>query len=814
MNKPTLIIGIGTSGLKVVEQVQHFYYENTGSNKPKNVEYLYLETDESAQPGLTVLPNEIKAVYISLDDRETMINSLKKDYGERAFWLPPAETILEAGFGAGGIPAFGRVALWGQDNFNNVADSIENAYSRIASHDVEESDDSKPAVFITGSLTGGTGAGVFIDVAYLVRDLIDDISEVYGLFLIPGKQSYRGNEILYCNTFAAFQSLEYYNKPENKYELEWPNGHKVSFSAPPYELAQFISQDYTGFSSSISKLSGLYKIAGLNLFLNIYGLRSKRLTRLGDAKSNVLIDKYGTFGLSAIQYPKSQLEEYLSINLSVELLKRWIDFEKYYSLQEKVQIKSNISKIYNEINSLFEQMLRRAIDSLDSVETGSDRQIISDLEVQAKIINEKKHGEKSGRLYVFNLFSADRLGNYYEAVKNNIRKMEGELIGDIYQLIAVSIDRYESLHLAKIQLEYIVRAIDNCINYWKSIKISSKAANWEQMLNEQINWVLSRRYKIIGEQNNVLRDRLKTVFDLMKMHISASVLVKLRNDIVASKHSLKTFGDNIQLPQIKQIDKLIDTINKIIGTDDNAFKNIKTLKTRKLEIEEDIRDNTIPILRIFPSGSFELEAENSLRRYIQNSGKTYPSKKTLIGEENLWEYLTKGDLSKKLYKNCITGFELDLRNYDSIEDMDVSDYNTKQPDDARKIAKRASYPLLKINKDNDTMFAYSKYIPKLIIAQSVDSVSKTLEVFRDANFNHFSGDDDGTLIKDDLRNIMVFYDEKGYMHDKSNFEPLRHLRYINELEDMYEEYPKDMRKSEYEWHILRSPYIEYGEKTK
>ena len=37
MPKPTLLIGLGTSGLKVVEEVQHFHYENTGRNKPEYV---------------------------------------------------------------------------------------------------------------------------------------------------------------------------------------------------------------------------------------------------------------------------------------------------------------------------------------------------------------------------------------------------------------------------------------------------------------------------------------------------------------------------------------------------------------------------------------------------------------------------------------------------------------------------------------------------------------------------------------------------------------------------------------------------------
>ena len=44
----TLIIGIGTTGLNIIEAAQQYHYEFTGRNKPgSNVEYLYIETDTS-----------------------------------------------------------------------------------------------------------------------------------------------------------------------------------------------------------------------------------------------------------------------------------------------------------------------------------------------------------------------------------------------------------------------------------------------------------------------------------------------------------------------------------------------------------------------------------------------------------------------------------------------------------------------------------------------------------------------------------------------------------------------------------------------
>ena len=73
MQQPVLFIGIGSSGLYTLEQIQNFYYENTGKNKPSFAEYLYLETNKDNSPGITAVENEIRRVYISLADMQIMI---------------------------------------------------------------------------------------------------------------------------------------------------------------------------------------------------------------------------------------------------------------------------------------------------------------------------------------------------------------------------------------------------------------------------------------------------------------------------------------------------------------------------------------------------------------------------------------------------------------------------------------------------------------------------------------------------------------------------------------------------------------------
>lgn len=809
MAKPTLLIGIGTSGMKVIEEVQHFYYENTGRNKPGNVEYLYIETDENALPKQTVIENQIKRIHISLSDKETKINNIRKASPD-TWWLPPAEVILDAGFGAGGLPAFGRVALWGGDSFENVCNSITSAYGRAGSFAEKESDNSKPAVFIVGSLTGGTGSGIFIDLAYLVKDLIIEIAEVYGLFMIPGGTEFMKDPIIYCNTIAALKALEHFNNQDVTYKYRWPNGREVEFKEPPFELVQFVSQNYHGDVPSISSLDGLFKMAGLDLFLNIFGLRAKRITRLGDGKANQFIGKYGTFGLSAIQYPKAQLQEYLAIDRSIELLSRWVDGEKYYEHGTKKQIEQEKAQIHNNTLKRFEEILREAMNVLDAVNISSGNKIINDLPIKAKAVNEKDHDEPSNYHFLQNLYTSNKTGNYYHAIKNNVRDAIDIIIIRIYEMIAQTMDDTENLYLVKIKLDAIVASINETIKYWLSLKLSDKANLWENKLDKEIKWMLSGRYRIYQEQNKILTDRMRNTLDLMKMHLLAPKIQQIRDNIVKGDYPMSTFEDKTELPRVPKVNNIIKLIRSVIGLDESdRSRKFKTLLSRKSEIENDIKDTTIPILRIFPKSTFEEEVKSSLNKYIKESGNEIPSKSTVIEGQLLWDYLSQSreTLIVNMYGNTIKKFETDLNKHNSIEDLDVSHFVLKEPEEAKKIAERATFALVRINPDKETEFIDGKGIPKLVIAKNKGIIDDVVTKFKDINYHKFDNkSEDDYWTNEEMNNIIIFYNEKGYMSDKTTFYPLKHLRYIRDIERVYQEYAKKA-KSEKEWHLLRNPYI-------
>ncbi len=795
MATPTLIIGIGTSGLYTLEHVQRFYYETYKKNKQEHVEYLYIETNKDNQVGVTPLPNEIKRVYVSLGEMEKMVANLKKDgCGD---WLPPSNQLVNAGLGAGGIRSCGRLALWGcnseGDNFKNVVDAINNAYGRIASHTVKGAEKSKPTIFITGSFTGGTGSGIFIDMGYLIRHLIKDIKELFGLFLLPSKpSSIRGFEVLYANSYGALRDLEHFNKVESVYKEKWPNGVSTEFSVPPYELVQFISQDYYDGSPAMSNLGALYKMAGLYLFLNIAGVKEKRMERFVDAKSAGHIDKYGTFGLSAIQFPKDQIQEYVASKLSIDLINRWTDSAQYFSNNEKKQI--NKAVIFQQTNKLFDDFLVDAFKTLNSI---GGKDLIIEIEREAVKINSKNiKGHPVD--YISKMFTSSSDSNFYSLVKNNIQTAIDSLIDDIHDLVVNKLNETENLYFTKYILESITQSIDKTLEYWRQIGLSSRSDIWENILRDLCSNTQKKTYKIVLEQHAVLKDRLLTAFETMKMHLLIKGLVDISRQISKDDIPLKSSVSNKELPKIKTIDSFITLLSQVSGKLDTQ-ENIFTFEKRIKNIEQDVNDETLPILRIYPSGSFINETENSKRIYIQKTNNNARTKDEVIKATTLWDYLIKSSKARffdEIYRDCLNAYRSNIDMKDCVPDFDVSKYIIDNPEAGIRIARRALSPFISIDK----ILSPSAYLPKFIAGGDIGSIKEVIKVFKSNNFNDFGESTDRMLELTDMKNIFIFYDEKG------GFNLLSDLSYIEQMKNVYENPPSSETKTVERWKNERNAY--------
>lgn len=798
MATPTIIIGIGSSGLYVLENVQRFYYETYKTNKPANVEFIYIETNEANWPVGTPVGNSIKRVYISLDNMAEMIKEIKETCDSPA-WLPDTKEVLSAGLGAGGIRSCGRLALWGKnqqgDNFSNVINAIKSAYSSVMHIYNDSGTAAKPTVFVTGSVTGGTGSGILIDMAYLVRHLIMGIKDLYGLFLLPPEPNViTGYEVWYGNAYGAIRDLAHYNKVQAVYEERWPNGFSKKYEDPPYELVQFISQDYQDGAPAISTLPGLYKMAGLYLFLNIAGIYDKRRERLVDAKGSSLIGKYGTFGLSAIQFPKDQIEEFVASQQSVELLSKLVNPNEYYQNGQLRPISR--PSIRQNMIVQWDDIIERAFGSLNTME---GRDLLIQLGNEATRIN-KNDIQGSAVEHIISLFNSNKNDNIYAMVSSNMRAAVNTYIDGIYEVVDRNLQASENFYFARYVLEDIVERIEKTLAYWQSIGMSSKSDNWDNKLRELAVDSTRNTHKIVFEQDEVLKDRLNNILELMKIHLSIRPLVDICKHV--REGDIQFRGSNHELPKLKLFTDLINNVNALVGKNEQLENSLFSFPKRLNAITADINDSTLPILRVYPSGSFKQECSKASQVYNQRSGGTVRSMRDVIDGENIFSYFKKkyaGRFAEDVYLEVLNAYRNKVEQLKCIEDYNVANYIQNNTDECIRTAKRSISPFLKVNK----ILAPMPSLPRFITGSDVNDITGIIKSFASKNYFDFKDSTDSKKELDDLRNIIVFYDEKG------NFELADDLSYIDMMKQSFENKPSwisDPNMTNERWVNNRSAY--------
>ena len=122
----SIVIGIGSSGLRIIEELQQYHFEYTGHNKPKSCEYLYIETDVNRNSRKTASGfSDIDPVFFDFKNIQVDINILKDDNNPAQKWVPDPKYLNSSHSGAGGMPVFGRLSLWKTQNYTKLCNILQ-----------------------------------------------------------------------------------------------------------------------------------------------------------------------------------------------------------------------------------------------------------------------------------------------------------------------------------------------------------------------------------------------------------------------------------------------------------------------------------------------------------------------------------------------------------------------------------------------------------------------------------------------------------------------------------------------------------------
>ncbi len=363
----TICIGLGGTGRDILMRIRRLIVDRYGDFKQLPViSFVHIDTDngtsnttglktgntyhgidlrfsDAEKVAATMTRTEVDVLTKELSKRGSNYDGSPGAYSNIASWFPPQllKNLKAIDEGAQAIRPVGRLAFF--HNYRKIKVAIESAERKTRGHEAfmirnNWSVDNKLNIFVVGSLCGGTGSGVFLDVAYCLRQMYgNDGAQIVGYFVIS-PELYGNAPDKNANAYAALKELNYYATAGTTFKAEYDlqNLEFLEESRPPFEYIYLISnrtaRDYKILEKS--KLCNIiaHKItldfAGeLAPFLN--GNRDNYLRQMiqTDEHPRPNVQRYLTFGLAEIYFPRDIAVQVSLNRIKIKLLDFWLHGE-------------------------------------------------------------------------------------------------------------------------------------------------------------------------------------------------------------------------------------------------------------------------------------------------------------------------------------------------------------------------------------------------------------------------------------------------------------------------------------------------------
>ena len=183
--KKTVVIGLGGTGMHSVLYMKKRLLETFG-HLPPMIKFLVMDTtdkDHLEIQGGNIALDSGEFLKLEVRDPDSLIESNK----QVKEWLPEGVPRFALDNGAKQVRPLGRLAVFA--NASDIEEKVDNLIDSIRDFTLDRGEDGRLAnkvfVNIVGSLSGGTGAGTFIDVACIARTKLVNNDKLVGYFLLP-----------------------------------------------------------------------------------------------------------------------------------------------------------------------------------------------------------------------------------------------------------------------------------------------------------------------------------------------------------------------------------------------------------------------------------------------------------------------------------------------------------------------------------------------------------------------------------------------------------------------------------------------------
>ena len=359
---PALLLAVGQTGLTVMQRLREILVERFESlDRLPHLRMLLLDTDPSAVASCqlavgskdrgmsspTTANCQLATARAALSSNDILLAGLNRPsyyLKERAskldldswfnsrmlYRIPPS--LVTAG-----VRALGRLAFC--DNFRAIQRRLQSDLEAILDMKTLTSSaqqtklglrTNRPRVYLLCGLAGGTGSGMFLDLAYTVRAILRGLGfeqpDVVGLFLLPPLESHQTRVMALGNAHAALTELKHYGSPGARFRAQYAEREQaVEDSAPPFSRYFLLPlPDETDESASRE----VFDTAGQFLYRDLCTMLGREVdlarAEVPAPPWNARGRYYQTFGLSQLCWPRAALCRQVGQCLCQMLVQRWL----------------------------------------------------------------------------------------------------------------------------------------------------------------------------------------------------------------------------------------------------------------------------------------------------------------------------------------------------------------------------------------------------------------------------------------------------------------------------------------------------------
>jgi len=613
VDQPTIIISLGGLGGKTLNALKAQIRRRV--NKENNsIRLLAIDSSEADITKLIDYGNLTKDETLSL--YEPSIPSMAANRvsipGFIKEWLNEDFTPSLTGEGCGGVRQSGRFIL----SVPAVYQKVRNRIKEVIMSAREAAPNGRTNIIFVAGISGGTGSGTFIDMAYLTRDILktdigmaaDNSYKMSAYLFMPDVQFGCGanNDALKRNGYAALKELDYfYNLKKVNGIYEWPfsEGALKNSTSNIYDFCTLISS----FASS-GVVAGNKEVAAINVTVEslMAIITNAELTGEDGQPQQILtsfLDNYDTNieewmvagnGKDVVSYPRSasycyNVIGYGSARIPVDAIMSYIALKMY----------ENVLAEYHNMSLLTADYISKIMATSGC---GDVQSIISAVKSAASCAYNPAELPSGGDIHGLKTpyrMWRDKSIEYYQSFKNT-------------QSFAKGIDKVT---------ENIISALDNKLNsafgehgpYFvvKSITASHAADGVDGILRK-----IDALLKMMEDEytNRVERcktfDRLIGALDAQARDIPAILGIVKQEDrdayIYKARTTIEMFTIDMEI-LVKMSEKLIDVRNYLVENNNKVF---------------DVYTNVLDFIKDLLSKNSDLVVKSSTTTNA-NGGTTY-----------------------------------------------------------------------------------------------------------------------------------------------------------------------------------------------